>query len=110
MKPKRPTQRDPSKVAFSVALPKILVWQIEQIAEAEHRSRNGQIEHFLADSVARWKRENPQAEAHVAEDQAPYGVTAPTPAERVLQERADTVAQPVSAPVPPAPGAAKGRR
>lgn len=65
--------RAPDKTGFSVALPNSLLWQVEQIAESEHRSRNGQIEHFLADSVARWKREHPQTEAHVAEEQTPYG-------------------------------------
>ena len=51
--------RAADKTGFSVALPTALTAQIEHIAAAQHRSRNGQIEHFLTDSVARWKREHP---------------------------------------------------
>jgi hypothetical protein len=58
MKPKRPTQRDPQKVAFSVALPRVLVADLERIADDEHRTRNGQIVHFLAAAVARHAAEN----------------------------------------------------
>ena len=47
--------RSPDKTGFSVALPKTLLEEVERIAKAEHRSRNGQIEHFLFESVRVWK-------------------------------------------------------
>lgn len=110
MKPKRPTQRDPNKVAFSVALPKVLVWQIEEIAQTEHRSRNGQIEHFLAEAVAQWKREHPQDHGHVAEDQAPYDATpASDPAAQALRVRAAQPTPPPTAPQRTLPEAGKGK-
>lgn len=72
MPSKKSHDRAPDKIGFSVALPKSLVAQIEVIAEDQHRSRNGQIEHFLAEAVAKWKRENPETLGFVAEPQAPY--------------------------------------
>lgn len=43
--------RSPEKKGFSVALPKTLIAEVEAIAKSEHRSRNGQIERFLEQSV-----------------------------------------------------------
>ncbi|MBC8008866.1 MAG: hypothetical protein H7067_02060 [Burkholderiales bacterium] len=99
--------RAPGKTGFSVALPDSLIWQIEEIAAAEHRSRNGQIEHFLTDAVARWKREQPQTEAHVAETpQATYAARTRDPASEVLRERAGEKARPATGPTPPPPAPA----
>lgn len=50
--------RSPDKKGFSVALPRDILADVERIARQEHRSRNGQIEHFLAESVKRWEIEN----------------------------------------------------
>lgn len=47
--------RSPEKKGFSIALPKKLVAEIQKIADAETRSRNGQIEKFLEESVQRYK-------------------------------------------------------
>lgn len=47
-------ERSPDKQGFSIALPKRLVARIQDIAKKETRSRNGQIEKFLEDSVARY--------------------------------------------------------
>lgn len=55
---KKSHARAAGKTGFSVALPTALTGQIEHIAAAQHRSRNGQIEHFLTDAVARWQREH----------------------------------------------------
>lgn len=79
MPSKKNHDRAPDKIGFSVALPKSLVAEIEIVAKAEHRSRNGQIEHFLAESVAKWKKEHPEDLGFVAEPQASYGVKVPPP-------------------------------
>jgi hypothetical protein len=60
---KKNHDRAPDKKGFSVALPKQLLSDIEQIAKEEHRSRNGQIEHFLAESVQRWETSQTQPQA-----------------------------------------------
>lgn len=70
--------RHPDKKGFSVALPKSLLSEIESIANQEHRSRNGQIEHFLAESVDRWEKQNKPSHftpLKVAEDPAQYRIT-----------------------------------
>lgn len=46
--------RSPDKKNFSVALPIVLIEQLKKIAKEETRSRNGQIELFLKESVDRW--------------------------------------------------------
>lgn len=51
--------RAPDKKGFSVALPKNLLRAIERIAEAEHRSRNRQIEKFLQAEVDQYLKEHP---------------------------------------------------
>ncbi|AKC83789.1 hypothetical protein IMCC26134_15175 [Verrucomicrobia bacterium IMCC26134] len=64
MTAKRPTQRDPKKVAFSVALPRALVAELEHLAKSETRSRNGQIERFLAEAVAKYHAEKGRPELY----------------------------------------------
>lgn len=54
MTTKRNHDRAADKTAFSVALPKKLVSDLEEIAKTETRTRNRQIEHFLTESVARY--------------------------------------------------------
>ena len=116
MKTKRPTQRDPAKVAFSVALPRVLVRQIADIAASETRKRNGQIEHFLSAAVAAWKRTHPevilpatyaQPEPDLTCDLAAE-VDAPPldPAAKALRARASRPTPPPTAPKRPRPGAA----
>lgn len=56
--------RAADKVGFSIALPKGLADTIQRIADEEHRSRNGQIEHFLTLSVAEWKVEKSKVLAY----------------------------------------------
>lgn len=67
---KKSHARATGKTGFSVALPTALTGQIEHIAAAQHRSRNGQIEHFLTDSVARWQREHPTSLAPYTQPEA----------------------------------------
>lgn len=54
--PPKSHDRAPDKKGFSVALPKKLLADIEAIAAEQHRSRNGQIEHFLQDAVDRYNK------------------------------------------------------
>lgn len=74
---KKSHDRSPDKIGFSVALPKQLLAQIQEIADTEHRTRNRQIEHFLYQSVARWNADHASAkeqeELAAAEDPALYG-------------------------------------
>lgn len=100
MKPKRPTQRDPAKVAFSVALPRSLVAQIEAYALDQTRSRNAQIEFFLKEAVAKWQREHPEANALVAEDVVPYDAKA-KPADPVGEALRVRAGQPTRLPTVP---------
>jgi hypothetical protein len=67
---KKSHARAAGKTGFSVALPTALTGQIEHIAAAQHRSRNGQIEHFLTDAVARWQREHPPSLAPYTQPEA----------------------------------------
>jgi hypothetical protein len=53
--------RAPDKIAFSIAMPLTLKADLDRIAAAEHRNRNGQIVHFLAEASARYKLEHPEA-------------------------------------------------
>jgi hypothetical protein len=89
---KKNHDRSPDKKGFSVALPKQLLSDIEQIAKEEHRSRNGQIEHFLAESVDRWQANQikPQSQplALVAEE---HLKSKPSPATPNLSTHAATV-------------------
>jgi hypothetical protein len=55
VKSKRSHDRSPDKIGFSIALPRKLVDELKAIAIEETRTRNGQIEHFLAAAVAEWK-------------------------------------------------------
>lgn len=57
MSKSRPTQRNPLKTVISVALYRSMVDEIQSMADAEDRSRNGQIEHFLKAAVARRRAE-----------------------------------------------------
>jgi hypothetical protein len=50
--------RSPDKKNFSIALPIALIDQLQRIAEAEHRSRNRQIEKFLEESAQRWSADS----------------------------------------------------
>lgn len=59
MKKIRNHDRSPDKQGFSVALPKVLLQQIEDIAKQESRSRNGQIEYFLGQAVEEWQPSRP---------------------------------------------------
>lgn len=61
MSTKRNHDRAADKTGFSVALPKKLVAELEDIAKKETRTRNGQIEHFLSESVARYWAEKSAA-------------------------------------------------
>ena len=116
MTTRRPTQRDTQKVAFSVALPRVLVSQVEHVAHAETRSRNGQIERFLTEAVARWKIENPtklssstyvQPEPDLTRDLAAEVDESPAdPAAQALRARASKPTPPPTAPKRPRPGAA----
>jgi len=72
MPKKKNHDRAADKVGFSVALPRTLVAQIQAIAEADFRTRNGQIELFLTEAVERYKKENAEPLGFVAE-------SAPTP-------------------------------
>lgn len=55
--------RSKEKRNFSIALPETLIADLKSIAQTETRSRNRQIEHFLAEEVKRWKAENNAAPA-----------------------------------------------
>ena len=94
--------RAPDKVGFSVALPKKLLGDIQTIADSEHRTRNKQIEHFLHESVMRWKAAQQEDEVMAAaEDPAPYGVS---PEILIAAERARRQRPPVAqAPTPAEP-------
>jgi len=48
--------RAPDKKGFSVAMPKRLIAEIEDIARKENRTRNGQIYHFLERAIADWQQ------------------------------------------------------
>lgn len=52
---KKSHDRSPDKKGFSIALPIALIADLERISKAETRSRNGQIESFLQDSVRLWR-------------------------------------------------------
>ena len=67
---KKSHARAAGKTGFSVALPTALTGQIEHMAATQHRSRNGQIEHFLTDAVARWQREHPASLVTYAQPEA----------------------------------------
>ena len=57
--------RSPDKKGFSIALPIVLIDQIQAIAEKEARSRNGQIQKFLDESIKRWDEDRkPIAKPH----------------------------------------------
>ena len=58
MPKKKNHDRAADKVAFSVALPKTLVAQIQAIAQADFRTRNGQIALFLTEAVERYQKGN----------------------------------------------------
>lgn len=116
MKPKRPTQRDPQKVAFSVALPRVLVADIERIAEVDHRTRNGQIVHFLAEAVARYEAAKqtpaplyvmpePDLERDIAAEPppAPYGAPVNPPIDPAGDALRVRAAQPTPPPIAPPP-------
>ncbi len=68
---KKNHDRSPDKQGFSIALPRTLVSAIEQIAEEEQRSRNGQIEYFLARAVKDWRTAHPTSEAVMGMDVSP---------------------------------------
>lgn len=54
--------RAPGKKGFSIALPVVLIDQLQRIAEKETRSRNGQIERFLEQQVEEYlKSKGPPA-------------------------------------------------
>lgn len=55
MKPQKSHARSPDKKGFSIALPKTLIKQIEEMAQKETRSRNGQIQHMLEKMIAEHK-------------------------------------------------------
>lgn len=55
---KRSHARSPEKKNFSIALPIVLITDLEKIAKAETRSKNGQIEYFLAEQIKLWKAKN----------------------------------------------------
>jgi hypothetical protein len=57
MSTKRNHARAADKGSFSVALPKSLAAKLQQIADDEHRSRNGQIEHFLRIAIRAYESE-----------------------------------------------------
>lgn len=63
--------RSKDKRNFSIALPKTMIADLERIAAKETRSRNGQIEHFLAESVAAYKADQKKTEALPATLQNP---------------------------------------
>jgi hypothetical protein len=109
MKPKRPTQRDPSKVAFSVALPRSLVAQIEEYAADQSRSRNGQIEYFLKEAVAKWQREHAKADSVVAPQAAGFEVKPPDPLGDALKVRAGQTKAPPTAPAAKPPARSKDK-
>jgi len=58
MSKKKNHDRAADKVGFSVALPKTLVAQIQAIAQADFRTRNGQIALFLTEAVERYQKGN----------------------------------------------------
>ena len=64
MKP-RNHERSPDKRNFSIALPKTMIDDLSFIAKEETRSRNGQIECFLAQSVKEWKAAHPDGKPNI---------------------------------------------
>jgi len=103
----RTHDRAADKTAFSIAMPLTLKADLERIAAIEHRNRNGQIVHFLAESVSRYDAEKKStaplypmpsnlSRDIAAEPQAAYGLKADAAAE-VLRARAAGKAQPPTA-------------
>lgn len=99
----RSHDRAPDKTAFSIAMPIRLREELEQIAAAEHRTRNGQIVHFLAEAAERYMVEHPETfrkaalyaipepdlEQDIAAEPppAPYGVKAQQQAQQQSQQQ-----------------------
>ena len=108
---KKNHDRAPDKIGFSVALPKSLVAQIEAMANDQSRSRNGQIEHFLKEAVARWQRDHAEPHLLVAEDVAAYDARPkpPDPVGDALKVRAGQTIPPPTAPAAKPPARSKDK-
>lgn len=65
---KKSHSRAPDKIGFSIALPEKLATELQEIATRETRSRNGQIEHFLRESVQEWKKAQTPIHLKVADE------------------------------------------
>jgi len=105
-KKERSHDRSPEKVGFSVALPRVLCGEIEKIAAKETRTRNGQIEHFLAEAVARWhqERQGTPAASPLPDQDATRLRTVVAETVALLGQRGQLAPLPPTAPAPTRPG------
>lgn len=79
---KKSHDRSPDKKGFSIALPIALIADLERISKAETRSRNGQIERLLQESVRLWKES--MAEKQAKPVPMIVGMDAPKPAKNAI--------------------------